>query len=303
MIRSLRRPLGRVAFIALTGAVAISVVAPSASATATVRRIWNAGIGSAAYYGSATLWSYLEGNGFLHVSAHHLAPNTSYSVAIIGGTCSKPGVTAVSLPPIASDAAGTADRYNSLGGTQMNAVWKYAHTGHIAIRIGGSARCGNLKFLVATRVYIPNISGINLPVVEPPGSTTTFPYCNVAMYFESLSQPGEPGVTMLFAHARTHMFLPLLTISRINNGASMVGKLVYVYTSNNRRYTYKIFKVARHVTSVQTAFSTWTPQLWLQTSEGPNASSLKLIIKARLISVTTTTYAQAHPTPHPVVCR
>ena len=60
-----------------------------------------------------------------------------------------------------------------------------------------------------------------------------YPYCNVAMYMKTLYQPGEPGITSIYAHARKGMFLPLLNHSKVNNGASMIGKLVYVYTTGS----------------------------------------------------------------------
>ena len=69
---------------------------------------------------------------------------------------------------------------------------------------------------------------IDLAVVKGPNG---YPYCNVAMYMRSLYQPTEPGVTFIYAHARTGMFLPLLNASKKNDGAAMIGKMVYVYTS------------------------------------------------------------------------
>ena len=298
-----RRPLGRSVLLAATLLLGLMVVAPTASGV-TIRRVWHGNIGTGAYYGQMTIWAYLTGNGFSHLTVKHLIPSRTYSVRVWSGTCAHPGRAALSLPGIRTSATGTADRYNALSSTQLDTIWRYAHSGPISIRLvyGSSVRCANLTFPVATRIVF-SYEGINLPVVMPPGGTTTFPYCNVAMYTEALSQPGEPGVTMLFAHARTGMFLPLLLQSRINGGSAMIGKYIRVYTSNSRVYTYRVTAVRRHLTSVQSAFSTWTPQLWLQTSEGPNASSLKLVIVAKYISVAKTTYAASHPRAHPVVCR
>src|SRR5207245_11033300 len=152
--------------------------------------------------------------------------------------------------------------------TRMTAIWSATGSGGaIALWIGSGslARCGNLGFPVVTRVVISALR-TDLPVVR---QSSGFPYCNVAMYMTALSQPGEPGVTMLYAHARTGMFLPLLLRSQINGGQAMIGKYIRVYTSNSRVYTYRVTAVRRHLTSVQSAFSTWTPQLWLPTSEGP----------------------------------
>ena len=79
------------------------------------------------------------------------------------------------------------------------------------------ALCGALRFAVATRIAIPSLK-IDLPIVKPPSG---YPLCNVAMYIRELSQPREPGVTMIYSHARRGMFLPLLSASKINNGAAM----------------------------------------------------------------------------------
>ena len=77
------------------------------------------------------------------------------------------------------------------------------------------------------------------------------------------------------------MFLPLLNASKKNNGAAMIGKLVYVYTSKSMRYTYKITKVRRHVSDISSSLKITDERLWLQTSEGPNHTYPKLIIVAQ----------------------
>jgi uncharacterized protein (DUF1697 family) len=103
------------------------------------------------------------------------------------------------------------------------------------------------------------------------------------------------------AHARTGMFLPLLKQWQLNKGVNMIGKKVYVYTSNNRMSTYQIYAV-KGMTSVQSAVSVTAEELWLQTSTGPHGTALKLVVKAHRLSTVTTTYAAAHPTPHIVHC-
>ena len=35
--------------------------------------------------------------------------------------------------------------------------------------------------------------------------------------------PRTPGVSLIYAHARRGMFLPLLSRSKISNGASLIG--------------------------------------------------------------------------------
>ena len=120
----------------------------------------------------------------------------------------------------------------------MNSVWAYARTTAIAIKVGtgSTARCGALRFTVATRIAIPSLA-IDLPIVKSPSG---YPLCNVAMYLKELSQPGEAGVSFIYAHARKGMFLPLLDRSKVNNGASLIGMTVKVWTSNDVVTTYEI---------------------------------------------------------------
>jgi hypothetical protein len=152
----------------------------------------------------------------------------------------------------------------------------------------------------ATRVVVPALR-IDLPVVAPPSG---FPYCNVAMYLDVFSQPGLPGATYLFAHARTGMFLPLLIRSQENNGASLRDLLVQVYTSDDQVFLYHIVDVQRHYPADSSlgTLPTKDNQLWLQTSEGPLASSPKLLVVAMLLGGQPADHASAHPRAHPIVC-
>ncbi len=152
---------------------------------------------------------------------------------------------------------------------------------------------------VATRVVIPAL-GIDLPIVAPVANA--YPYCNVAMYLAALGQPGEGRATYLYAHARTGMFLPLLDQSRIDGGAKMLGMLVQVYTSDDQLYLYEIAKVLPHQLTLDAALNATTEQLWLQTSEGPKGTKPKLQVLALPLSSGPADPAEAHPTPHPVVC-
>jgi sortase (surface protein transpeptidase) len=155
--------------------------------------------------------------------------------------------------------------------------------------------------VVATRIAIPALN-IDLPVVRPPGDSTTYPLCNVAMYIQNLSQPGQPGATYIYAHARVGMFLPLLDQSKINNGKGMLGMLVQVYTSDNHYYLYQITEVRRHQLTLADAIAAKDQELWLQTSEGPHGTPGKLQVIAMPLSNGPADPADAHPTPHPVVC-
>jgi hypothetical protein len=154
---------------------------------------------------------------------------------------------------------------------------------------------------VATRVVIPALR-IDLPIVKPPTSNGGYPYCNVAMYLTQLHQPGEPGATYIFAHARTGMFLPLLDQSKINNGAALKGMLVQVYTSDDQLFLYSISDVFRHVLTPDDAIAETRQVLYLQTSEGPHGTPQKLQVVALPLSSGPADHADAHPTPHPVVC-
>ncbi|TMD30072.1 MAG: hypothetical protein E6I94_05440 [Chloroflexi bacterium] len=118
------------------------------------------------------------------------------------------------------------------------------------------------------------------------------------------SQPGEKGATYIVAHARTGMFLPLLTQSQRNNGQAMINMIVQVYTSDDLLWLYRVAQVRRHFSSsigLET-LPTKDNQLWLQTSEGPLASSTKLQVVTTLLSNGPADHAAAHPKPHPVVC-
>lgn len=159
---------------------------------------------------------------------------------------------------------------------------------------------------VATRVVVPALR-IDLPVVRPPGDPNHFPFCNVAEFLPQLSQPGFPGVTYLYAHAREGMFLPLLLQSRIDNGSAMLGMLVQVYTSDNLLYLYEITRVLRHQASLDFAFEVTEEQLMLQTSEGPRAglagyTGLVTIVVARPLSTGPADPEAASPVARPIAC-
>lgn len=157
---------------------------------------------------------------------------------------------------------------------------------------------------VATRVVVPALR-IDLPVVRPPNDPHAFPYCDVAEYYTTLSQPGSPGTTYLFAHARDGMFLPLLVQSRNDNGKAMVGMLVQVYTSDDKLFLYEITRVLRHQSEL---YSQPAEELVLQTSEGPRKgvpgyTGLVLVVVARPLSSGPATHAAAHPAAHPATCQ
>ena len=154
----------------------------------------------------------------------------------------------------------------------------------------------------ASRLVIPAMR-IDLPVIK---GNTGFPYCNVAMYTGALSQPGRPGTTYIYAHARAETFLRILSLSQVRNGAPMVGMLVEVYTSDGRLYLYEIDAVKRHVTTdgfvAYPAVAGEPMDLILQTSEGNRFTEPKLQVHARYLYSQDVDPAGANPVAHPVIC-
>jgi hypothetical protein len=168
---------------------------------------------------------------------------------------------------------------------------------------------------LATRIQVPAL-GIDLPVVASLPNET-FPLCNAAEYFVDhtvtpakplLATPGAAQATYIYAHARTGMFLPLLSHSVVNNGKDMIGMYVVVYTDDNQRHIYEISAVHRHVTQLTDAFDAKTDQLWMQTSEGPYVANpapgqvKDLQVVAMPLGILAADPAEAHPTNKGRVC-
>lgn len=154
---------------------------------------------------------------------------------------------------------------------------------------------------VATRVRVAALD-IDLAVIKPPGDATAYPQCDVAMYIQELRQPGQGGATYLYAHARTGMFLPILEASMIQDGKSMLGMVVEVWTSDDQRFLYEITEVRRHQTDLDDATNASGEQVWLQTSEGPKGTPGKTQVIAKVISQEAADPAEANPVPKPRVC-
>ena len=138
--------------------------------------------------------------------------------------------------------------------------------------------------------------------MAPPPVPDHYPYCNVAEFIPALSRPGRPGATFLYAHARPGMFLPILERSRIDDGLSMVGLDVEVYTSDDRRFDYRVDEVRRHVTSLDAVYRTTAEELVLQTSEGPHGTIPKTMLVATPDGESAADHADAHPEAHPITC-
>src|SRR5206468_10836959 len=125
---------------------------------------------------------------------------------------------------------------------------------------------------VAVRLVIDSL-GVDLPVIAgvmDASGNPEFPYCDVAQYLPYYVQPGAIGTTYLYAHARKGMLLSLLQASEINDGASLIGQTITVYTADYWRFDYAIDVVKRHVTDYTLAddIAPGTQQLVVQTSEG-----------------------------------
>lgn len=160
---------------------------------------------------------------------------------------------------------------------------------------------------VATRVVVPALN-IDLPIIASPPNEQ-FPLCDTAEYLaldKAYAYPGAPQAVYLYAHARVHMFLPLLTTSQVNNGAAMIGMWAEVYTDDNQRHIYEITQVIRHVpnspSTLDQPLAVTTDELWLQTSEGHADTSNKLQVVALPIGVLAASQADAHPASTAHVC-
>ena len=289
----------RIAALALA-MILVATINVGGALALTTQRLWQANVGTDAVNGRVSLRAYTNTTGLLTLRLKAMKANRSYSLEIRAGTCTSLGTVRARFLNATSTSTGLISTSRNVSGAKMSAIWKVARTGSIAFRTvsGTHIRCATLKFPTATRIVISSL-GIDLPVIKGPKG---YPPCRVAMYMAELSQPREPGVTLIFAHARTGMFLPLLTRSRINNGKSLIGLRVKVYTSDSKVLTYQIVSVRRHVTSIQSAFGVTYERLWMYTSEGPNSSYPKLIVSAKRVAIAATSYAASHPRARPVSC-
>ena len=157
---------------------------------------------------------------------------------------------------------------------------------------------------VATRVVIDAL-GIDLPVIKPKGTSSTYPACNVAMYIQELGQPGSGRATYIYARARDGMFGPIYEraiLKRQGGPKSMLDMPVEVYTSDDLLFLYQVSAVRLHQLTLDAAFKATTEQLYLQTSEGPKGTPGKTMLVADFVAVVGADHKAAHPTPHPVNC-
>ena len=96
--------------------------------------------------------------------------------------------------------------------------------------------------------------------------------------------------------------LAVLTASQKDNGKSMIGMLIEVYTTDNMEFLYEAVAVRRHITNLDSAFATTDETLWLQTSEGPVGTVQKVQVIAKPLSSGPADPTAAHPKANPIVC-
>ena len=156
----------------------------------------------------------------------------------------------------------------------------------------------------ASRVVLPDL-GIDLPVVSgdlaPPPS---YPFCDVTACVTRSSQPYEPGITYISAHAQKGMFLPILRASERNDGTELIGLTAQVFVSDGRRFDYTIEQVIRHAVdyTALSALPLDQQTLVLQTSEGPYGTVEKVQLIAALSGEQPIDSTDANPEPQPRDC-
>jgi len=228
------------------------------------------------------------------------SPSRAPSVAPFGSASARPS-GGPSVSPAASGSPKTTVAPSGSGSAKPSGSGGTAATPEPSVKPTPKPSSSSAVARVATRVVVPAL-GIDLAVIKPPGGPSTYPVCNVAMYIQSLSQPGKSGATYLYAHARAGMFLSIPDASKVNNGRRMIGLLVQVYTSDNMVFPYEIYQVRRHQLTLNDALATKSETLWLQTSEGPRGTPGKTQVIAKPISSSPADPADAHPPARPVVC-
>ncbi len=158
-----------------------------------------------------------------------------------------------------------------------------------------------------SRVVVETLD-IDLPIVsgdlEVAGNSPDYPLCDVAQYLTTYRYPGRPGTTWIYAHAREGMFLPLLAASEQDDGESLIGAEVEIYSTGTRRYTYRITDVYRHAVDRTVAAGLAADEriLVLQTSEGPTGTVPKLQVAAEFTGVSEATAGAAAPSAAPRDC-
>lgn len=132
-----------------------------------------------------------------------------------------------------------------------------------------------------------------------------FPQCDIALYLPYYVQPGALGTTYLYAHARQGMLLSMLQRSRQDDdGASMIGEEIVVYTTGGWIHSYVITIVKPHATDYAIAddLAPNEERLVIQTSEGRVGDPFKLQVAAARRSTERADVSEAMPSPQPRDC-
>jgi hypothetical protein len=165
---------------------------------------------------------------------------------------------------------------------------------------------GESPYGFASRFLMPFLD-VDLPVL--PGTMDAegnpeFPLCDVAQYLPYYSQPGAAGTTYLYAHARRGMLLSVLEQSKVDDGVSMLGNEVIVYTSAGWRHVYTITEVKPHATDYTIAdeVASGEQRLVVQTSEGRVGDPFKLQIAADPVTSSQVPLEEALASPMPRDC-
>jgi hypothetical protein len=295
-----RRPIALALALLLVGIMAAPV-----QAAAVPQRAFKASFGTAGY---ARFTYFTDGSGTMTWALKGLKRSATYKATVYRGRCGNLGTAVAIVGYPATNSSGAFSATRALSSAKTRAVWEANWYKVLSLKIvsGTSVKCGVLNYVHATRVRVPKqdvmSAGIDMAVIR---GNDGYPLCNVAMYSGAYSQPREPSewATFIFAHARTGMFLPLLKEWQQNRGSQLIGKLVYVYTSDNKMHTYRITSLATGLkTQMALITSAGFDSLWLQTSTGPNYTYPKLFVKTTRISTVSVSYAAAHPTPRPRKC-
>jgi hypothetical protein len=295
-----RRPIAVTLALLLIGIMAAPV-----HAAPTPQRSFRASFGTA---GAGTFSYFTDGSGTMYWNLKGLKRSAKYKATVYRGKCGNLGsaVTVVGYP--VTNSKGALSVTKGLSTAKTRAVWEANWYKVLSLKIvsGKSVKCGVMKYVHATRVRVPTqgvmANGIDMAVIR---GNDGYPLCNVAMYSGAYSQPREPSdwATFIFAHARTGMFLPLLKEWQQNKGSQLIGKYIYVYTSDNKMHTYRITALATGLkTQMAKITSAGMDKLWLQTSTGPNYTYPKLFVKSTRVATESVSYNAAHPTARPKKC-
>jgi hypothetical protein len=295
-----RRPIAFALALLLVGIMAAPVQAAAAPL-----RVFKASFGTA---GSGTFTYMTDGSGTMTWALKGLKKSATYKATVYRGKCGNLGKAVKVVGRPATNKSGALNVTRALSFAKSQAIWEANWYKVLSLKIvsGNSVKCGRMSFVHATRVRVPKqdvmSKRIDLAVIR---GNDGYPLCDVAMYSGAFSQPREPSewASFIFAHARTGMFLPLLTEWRQNKGTDLIGKYIYVYTSDNKMHTYRIDSLATGLkTQMAKITSAGVDKLWLQTSTGPNYTYPKLFVKASWIATVPVSYAEAHPKPDPYKC-